>query len=326
MSSTALPSLRQLAYLVAVADRLNFTQAAQDCFVTQSTLSSGLKELERVLGARLVERDRQHVRLTPLGDDVVVRSRALLGSARDLVDAVRAARPMTGIVRLGAIPTIAPFLLPDLVRQAHARHPELKLALREDRTATLIERLREGELDFVLIALPYDTSGLLVRVLFDEELWLVTEMSADASQAPRPEIATLDPERLLLLEEGHCLREHTIEACRLAERANASGIEATSLVTLVHMVETGLGEALLPQMAIESGFLGRAAVLPRRFAPPAPTRTIALAARASTTRNEEFEFLAGLLARERASPARERTSPTRERASNPRARKVTSRP
>ncbi|MCD6679391.1 MAG: LysR substrate-binding domain-containing protein [Burkholderiaceae bacterium] len=292
--SNALPSLRQLAYLVAVAERLNFTQAAQDCFVTQSTLSSGLKELETALGARLVERDRQSVRMTPLGEKVVERSRALLGAARDLVGLVRAcAAPMTGMVRLGAIPTIAPFLLPGLVRRTRASHPALELVLREDRTATLLERLRRGELDFALIALPYDTRGLLVRELFVEELWLISAMRGDERESSRrPKISNLDPERLLLLEEGHCLREHTIEACGLAERANASGIEATSLVTLVQMVESGLGDALLPQMAIDSGLLSGASVLPKRFAPPVPTRRIALVARTSTTRVEEFEFLA----------------------------------
>ncbi len=291
----ALPSLRQLSYLVAVAERLNFTQAAQDCFVTQSTLSSGLKELERTLGAALVERDRRHVLLTPLGRKVVERSRELLGAARDLVAIVRAAAaPMTGMIRLGAIPTIAPFMLPQLVRGARARHPELKLALREDRTATLLERLRAAELDFALIALPYDTTGLLVRELFVEELWLIARMPEKPREPRRLKISSLDTERLLLLEEGHCLREHTLEACGLAERANASGIEATSLVTLVQMVESGLGEALLPQMAIDSGFLARAAVLPQRFAPPVPRRTIALVARQSTTRMAEFELLAAL--------------------------------
>ena len=295
-STRALPSLRQLSYLVAVADRLNFTQAAQDCFVTQSTLSSGLKELERTLGAALVERDRQHVLLTPLGRTVVERSRELLGSARDLVGAVRAAAaPMTGLLRLGAIPTIAPFLLPPLVRAARTQHPDLKLALREDRSATLLDRLRAAELDFALIALPYDTAGLMVRELFAEELWLITGMPDGAHAPRRPKISGLDPERLLLLEEGHCLREHTLEACGLAERANPSGIEASSLVTLVQMVESGLGDALLPQMAIESGFLGRASVLPQRFAPPVPRRTIALVARPTTTRVAEFEYLAGLL-------------------------------
>ncbi len=310
--SNVLPSLRQLRYLVAIAERLNFTQAAQDCFVTQSTLSSGLKELETLLGARLVERDRQSVRMTPLGARVVERSRALLGSAQDLVDFVRAsAAPMTGTLRLGAIPTIAPFLLPGLVRRTHVLHPALTMLLREDRTAVLLERLRAGELDFALIALPYDTTGLLVRELFTEELWLIRALpdgpagkaSADRAASggipangtgSRPSIDDLDPERLLLLEEGHCLREHTIEACGLAERANPSGIEATSLVTLVQMVESELGDALLPQMAIDSTWLAGAAIQARRFAAPAPTRQIALVARTSTTRTEEFGFLADL--------------------------------
>ena len=305
--SNVLPSLRQLRYLVAIAERLNFTQAAQDCFVTQSTLSSGLKELETLLGARLVERDRQSVRMTPLGARVVERCRALLGSAQDLVDFVRAsAAPMTGTLRLGAIPTIAPFLLPGLVRRTHALHPALTMLLREDRTAVLLERLRAGELDFALIALPYDTAGLLVRELFTEELWLIRALpdgstgtapagrrAPDGVGAP-PSIDDLDPGHLLLLEEGHCLREHTIEACGLTERANPSGIEATSLVTLVQMVESELGDALLPQMAIDSTWLAGAAVQARRFAAPAPTRQIALVARTSTTRTEEFEFLADL--------------------------------
>lgn len=305
--SNALPSLRQLSYLVALAERLSFTQAAQDCFVTQSTLSSGLKELESTLGARLVERDRQTVRMTPLGEQVVERSRALLGSARDLVGLVQAsAAPMTGIARLGAIPTIAPFLLPALVRKTRMAHPALKLVLREDRTATLLESLRAGGLDFALIALPYETQGLLVRELFVEELWLISPMRGKKSgrkdvekdERPcRPKISHLDPERLLLLEEGHCLREHTLEACGLTEQANPSGIEATSLITLVQMVESDLGDALVPQMAIDSGFLAGASVLRRRFAPPVPTRRIALAARKSTTRVEEFEFLAALSGR-----------------------------
>jgi len=298
--ATALPSLRQLEYLSALAETLNFTQAAQQCFVTQSTLSAGIQELERLLDARLVERDRQHVRMTPLGQKVAERGRELLSAARDLVAIAAAeAAPMTGIVRLGAIPTIAPFLMPDIVRQVRARHPALKLALREDRTAVLLEQLRAARLDFALIALPYDTAGLKVRKLFDEELWLISAQKPGEPEPRRPRVDRIDPERLLLLEEGHCLREHTLGACGLAERANPSGIEATSLITLVHMVESGLGDALLPQMAIDSGFLGRAAVLPRRFAAPAPVRTIALAARATTTRVEEFEMLAALLARRR---------------------------
>ena len=181
---SALPSLRQLSYLVKLSEKLNFTQAAEASFVTQSTLSGGIQELERQLGVQLVERDRQHVRMTPIGDEVVERARALLSMATDLVQrASSAAEPMTGLLRLGAIPTIAPFMLPVLVRTARERHPRLRFALREETTARSLEQLRDGSLDFALIALPYDTTGLLVRPLFDDELWLI---AAEGDPAVRP--------------------------------------------------------------------------------------------------------------------------------------------
>lgn len=295
--STALPSLRQLSYLVALAERLNFTQAAQDCFVTQSTLSAGIQELERTLGVQLVERDRQHVLVTPLGRDVAARGRALLAAARDLVDTAAAqGAPMTGMVRLGAIPTVAPFLLPGLVGQLRQRHPALRLALREDQTGPLLQRLRSAELDFALVALPYDTTGLMVRPLFTEELWLVTPADGRSDRkALPPRLNGLDGARLLLLEEGHCLRDHALDACRLSERANRGGIEASSLVTLVQMVSAGLGDALVPRMAIDAGLLGNAAVRAARFSGPAPTRTIALLARPTTTRLAELEAIAAAL-------------------------------
>ena len=294
--STALPSLRQLAYLVALAERLNFTQAAQDCFVTQSTLSAGIQELERTLGVQLVERDRQHVLVTPLGRDVAARGRALLAAARDLVDTAAAqGAPMTGVVRLGAIPTVAPFLLPGLVKGLRERHPALRLALREDQTARLLERLRAAELDFALVALPYDTDGLMVRPLFTEELWLVTPDDGASRRGRPPRMDGLDASGLLLLEEGHCLRDHALDACRLSERANRGGIEASSLVTLVQMVSAGLGDALVPRMAIDAGLLGTTAVRAARFMGPAPTRTIALLARPTSTRLAELDAIAGVL-------------------------------
>jgi LysR family transcriptional regulator, hydrogen peroxide-inducible genes activator len=297
--TASLPSLRQLEYLSALADTRNFTRAAQRCFVTQSTLSAGIQELERGLDAHLVERDRQHVLLTPIGEEVVERGRALLAAARDLADTAAAAgAPMSGLARLGAIPTIAPFLLPGLVRDMRRLHPALRLALREDQTERLLEDLRTGRLDFVLIALPWETAGLRVRVLFDEALSLVSAPAADPQDRRGPaRVGEIDPQRLLLLEEGHCLRAHTLGACGLAERANPSGIEASSLVTLVQMVESGFGDALLPQMAIESELLARSTVSVRGFEAPAPTRTIALVARATTTRSEAFEHIASLLER-----------------------------
>src|SRR5690242_1694472 len=169
-----LPTLRQLAYLVELGQRLNFHAAADAQFVTQSTLSAGIKELETVLGVQLVERDHRSVRLTAVGEDVVGRARELLAAATDLTEAARSAtRPLSGPLRLGAIPTVAPFLLPSVLPALRRAHPELKLYLREDLTSRLLERLRAASLDLALIALPFDTGDLYVRELFKDEFWFV---------------------------------------------------------------------------------------------------------------------------------------------------------
>ncbi len=291
---SALPSLRQLRYLIAVSDKLNFTQAAESCFVTQSTLSAGIKELEATLGTRLVERERHSVMMTAVGAEVVARARRLLAEAEDLTEWARnAERPMSGLLKFGVIPTIAPFLLPAVLPEVRSRYPELKLALREDLTANLLARLATGQIDFALIALPYDTGNLQVCPLFDEELLLIAPTGREADM-PR-DIGKLDPEALLLLEEGHCLRGHTLGGCRLDE-PRVTGMEATSLFTLAQMVEGGLGMALLPDMTLRSGLLGHMNLVAHRFSEPRPRRTIALVARSSNARQECFARLAELIA------------------------------
>src|SRR5688500_5488428 len=181
MERPALPTLRQLAYLVELAERLNFRVAAEAQFVTQSTLSAGIKELETLLGVQLVERDNRNVRLTAVGEDVVARAKELLAAATDLAEAARAAtRPLSGPLRLGAIPTIAPYLLPSVLPALRRAHPELKLYLREDLTSVLLERLRAGRLDVALIALPFDTGNLHVRELFKDEFWFVARQADPA--------------------------------------------------------------------------------------------------------------------------------------------------
>jgi LysR family hydrogen peroxide-inducible transcriptional activator len=292
----SLPSLRQLKYLVALAEQLNFTRAAAACFVTQSTLSAGLQELESALGANLVERDRQRVVITPLGAEVAARARQLLAQADDLVElAAGAAAPMAGTLRLGVIPTIAPFLLPRFLPGLRAKYPKLKLLLREDLTASLLARLRAAQLDFALIALPYDTGGLLEQPLFDDEFWLAGRAGDPAFKAKRLAVTSPIAERLLLLEEGHCLREHTLAACARSATPNSSGIEATSLLTLVQMVESGIGLALVPEIALKSGFLDRTGLVARPLAPPAPRRTLALVARPSSARTAELQLLADFI-------------------------------
>ncbi len=288
----ALPSLRQLSYLVALAQHLNFTRAAAACFVTQSTLSSGLKELEATLGATLVERDRQSVMMTPLGVEVVERASALLAAAGDLAAlAAASAEPMTETLRLGAIPTIAPFLLPRILPGLRAKYPKLKLLLREDVSANLLQRLAGGQLDFVLLALPFDTGDMLVRKLFDDEFWLVGREDDPALKAKRATVTAPVAEKLVLLEEGHCLREHTLAACARSESSNTSGVEATSLLTLVQMVESGIGLALVPEIALNSGLLNGTRLVARPLTPPVPKRTIALLARRSSARQADWTAL-----------------------------------
>ena len=299
---TALPSLKQLHYLVAVSEQLNFTRAAQSCFVTQSTLSAGLKELEKVLGEQLVERDRRTVLMTPIGLEVVERARAIVTATQDLVElAARATEPMTGLLRLGVIPTIAPFLLPRSLQLLGARYSELRLVLREDLTANLLQRLQDGQLDFALIALPYDTENLLVEPLFDDDLWIVGRKSDPQVRARKVNFTTSMSDRLLLLEEGHCLRDHALYACGASKRPSPSGVEATSLLTLVQMVESGLGIGLIPEMAVRSGLTASPNLVARPIAKPRPKRTIALAARPSTPRLADLKALGEVIRRVDAS-------------------------
>jgi LysR family hydrogen peroxide-inducible transcriptional activator len=296
MTSYALPSLRQLRYLVELADSLNFRLAAEASFVTQSTLSAGIKELERVLGVQLVERDTRVVRITPVGEEVVARARRLLADVQDLVSTAKsAAEPLTGRVGLGAIPTVAPFLLPGLLPALRRRYPALQLYLREDLTERLLERLRSGQLDMALIALPYDTGELAVRELFKDEFWFVAREDDPHAQDKAVAVKQLDPGQILLLEEGHCLRDHAIAACG-NRRANAeSHIEATSLNTLVQMVEGGLGVTLLPEVAIKAGVLKGTKLIARPFAPHVPSRRIALVARPGSARRRDFELLSDFI-------------------------------
>lgn len=288
---SALPSLRQLGYLVALAQHLNFTRAAAACFVTQSTLSAGLKELEATLGTTLAERDRQSVLMTPLGLEVAQRARLLLAAAKDLAAlAAASAEPMTGTLRLGAIPTIAPFLLPRVLPGLRAKYPGLKLLLREDVSASLLQRLEGGQLDFALLALPFDTGDMQVRRLFDDEFWLVGRDDDPALKAKRARVTAPVAEKLVLLEEGHCLREHTLAACARTEASNASGVEATSLLTLVQMVESGIGLALLPELALNGGLLNGTRLVARPLT-PAPKRIIALLARRSSARQADWQAL-----------------------------------
>jgi len=311
----ALPSLRQLRYLVAVADRLNFRAAAESSFVTQSTLSAGIKELESVLGIELVERDKRHVRLTRAGEEVVAQARALIARAQDLVaTARRAAEPLAGPFRLGVIPTIAPFLLPRVAPQLRAAYPRLKLYLREDLTDRLLDRLRSAELDAALIALPCDTGDLAVRTLFRDEFRFVARAGDPLAREKAVAVERLAPREIVLLEEGHCLRDHAIVACGVRPSGEAPAVAATSLATLVQMVEGGLGVTLLPEMTLKAGILNGTSLVARPFARQVPAREIALASRPGGAHGRDADLLAAFVARH-AAPKQRAGAPSLRRRS-----------
>lgn len=295
----ALPSLQQLRYLIALDEEKHFGRAAEKSFVTQSTLSASLRDLESTLDITLVERDKRHVAFTPIGDAVVARARDLVAQANDLAELCASSKhPLTGSFRLGVIPTIAPFALPKSLAAIRIEYPKLRLLLREDLTAHCIARLLASELDAALIALPYDLPPAIETLsLFDDEFLFVTaDPKQGSAHSPLP-VDKIDPDKLLLLEDGHCLREHAIAACAIKDTQTNRSFAATSLITLTHMVESGLGQTLLPELAIAGGVLSGTSLYARRFTPRGPARTIALAYRKTSARKEEIQMLGKIFAR-----------------------------
>jgi LysR family hydrogen peroxide-inducible transcriptional activator len=213
-----------------------------------------------------------------------------------LTEAARAAaRPLSGLLRLGAIPTIAPYLLPDVLPALRRKYKDLKLILREDLTERLLERLKSGELDLALIALPFETGSLYVRELFDDEFWFVSRKDEPTAKKRTIGIRDIDTAEVLLLEEGHCLRDHAIAACGTRHDTREARIEATSLITLLQMVAGGLGVTLLPEISLRAGLLKGTGLVARPFAPPAPCRTLALVARGTSPHRRDADLLAELI-------------------------------
>jgi LysR family hydrogen peroxide-inducible transcriptional activator len=285
-----LPTLRQIQYFVAVADHLSFSAAAAQCLVTQSTLSAGLGDLEDILGEKLFERTSRSVTLTPTGQDLLAPARKLLDDAADFVLlAGRTRTPLTGLVSLGAIPTIAPYLFPRFLPRVGADFPALDLHLREGTTAQLLDHLAHNRLDVALMAFPYDTPGMETRMLWEEPFIIAQPDSLPGKKGPAtPD--DLDGVDLLLLDDGHCLRDHAMAACRLRGAAQRKTFGATSLQTLIQMVQNGYGVTLLPEMAVDAE-RPLPGIRLRRFKAPAPTRTIGLAWRKGHPRSYEFGLL-----------------------------------
>lgn len=291
--STYLPTLKQLQYLVALKEHGHFGKAAEASFVTQSTLSAGVRELETLLGLTLVERTRRVVRFTPLGDRIVEKAHRILREAEELAEMARSAgKPLADDLRMSVIPTIAPFLLPKLLPALRKQYPDLKLYLREETSSAAIEALHHGQVDCVLMALPFATGDTEQADLFEDALFVA--FPKDDPRDPPESIAPqlIDESRLLLLVDGHCLKDHALAACNRPElRANAR-MMGTSLYTLIQMVDNGLGLTLIPQMAVEAGLLNGTDVIARPLDAEHATRQIALVWRTNSPRREEFEMLA----------------------------------
>lgn len=293
----ALPSFRQLRFLAAVVELRHFSRAAAACAVSQSTLSSGIRELEELLGVLLLERTKRSVTPTPIGRELAARAGALLEAGENFLDIAQTARdPMSGPLDVGVIPTIGPFLLPQAMPSLRRAFPRLKLYLREERTATLLERLDMGELDLVILALPWAAEGVEAIEIGRDPFWVVVPKDHALASADRVRPDQMASESLLLLEDGHCLRDHALAACSLEGALRNIAFQGTSLHTLVQMAANGLGVTLVPQMALASGLLRGTDLVARPLDGPRPWRSIGLCWRRSSGRKETFRRLAAVLA------------------------------
>lgn len=291
--STYLPTIKQLQYLVALHEHGHFGRAAEASFVSQSTLSAGIRELETLLGVTLVERSKRVVRFTPLGEQVVAKAHRLLREAEELSDLVQASgKPLSGELRMSVIPTIAPFMLPRILPRLRRERPSLKLLLREETSHDAVESLHHGRVDCVLLALPFATGEVEVAHIADDRLFV-----AFPKNDPRDPPAVVPPKmidegRLLLLEDGHCLRDHSLAACNRPELRASATMIGTSLHTLVQLVDNGLGLTMLPEMALDAGILNGTSVVARPLKSANAQRKIALIWRKNSPRGEEFKLLA----------------------------------
>ncbi|EFH31095.1 LOW QUALITY PROTEIN: LysR family transcriptional regulator, partial [Streptomyces pristinaespiralis ATCC 25486] len=289
------PSLAQLRAFAAVAEHLHFRDAAAGIGMSQPALSGAVSALEEALGVQLLERTTRKVLLSPAGERLAVRARAVLEAVGALMDEAEAVRaPFTGVLRLGVIPTVAPYLLPTVLKLVHERYPELDLQVHEEQTSSLLEGLGAGRLDLLLLAVPLGVPGVTELPLFDEDFVLVTPEDhwlGGRQDIPREALREL---HLLLLDEGHCLRDQALDICREAGRTEGAPVTTTAagLATLVQLVAGGLGVTLLPRTAVdvETGRAGR--LQTGWFADPAPSRRIALAMRSGAARGGEFEEFA----------------------------------
>ncbi len=297
-----LPTLKQLKYLCALAKTRHFGNAAKACHISQSTLSAGILELEDNLGTVLVERSNKRVILTPLGEEFVERSQAVLNEVEDLLGLCDASRePFSAKMRLGVIPTIAPFMLPGLLNNLRKKHPRFQLFIREDLSSNLIDALNIGELDILLLALPYPMEGVEEMPLFDEQFLLCYPRDHPLGERRTLHTRDLQGQDLLLLEDGHCLRDHALQACKLKSNQISVAYSATSLNTIVQMVANNIGITLLPEMALDARILSGTHARTRPFSEAGVSRSIGLAWRQKTPRSKEYRALGEFIQQQHAA-------------------------
>ncbi|HEX5756741.1 MAG TPA: DNA-binding transcriptional regulator OxyR [Arenimonas sp.] len=301
-------NLRDLRYLVALAELRHFGRAAEACHVSQPTLSTQLKKLEDELGVTLVERAPRHVMLTPAGQDIVLRARRVLAEVEQMREtARRSVDPEAGSVRLGLFPTLGPYLLPHIVPRIRKRFPRLELLLVEEKTEVILQQLREGRLDAGVLALPLHEDWLETEFLFEEPFLLAVPEKHPLASHRDLRLAELSEQHLLLLEEGHCLRDQALEVCTLAGAGEKEGFRATSLETLRQMVAAGVGVTLLPVLAIKPPVPPQDNIRLLNFRAPPPSRRLAMVWRKSSAMGE---FLHKLAAEVRDLPANLLALPT----------------
>ncbi|MEG6509110.1 LysR substrate-binding domain-containing protein [Methyloligella sp. 2.7D] len=287
-------TLRQLRYLQALASHGHFGRAARACAVSQPALSMQIKELEKELGVPLVERANRDMRLTPAGREVVRRADQILRDVRDLKDYASEHREDLGpSLTLGVIPTLGPYFLPAVLPRLQRQYPDLDLRLHETRTESLVDGVQEGEIDAALLALPIDAPKLETMALFEDRFLLAVPQSRAMPRSMRTE--DLEREPLLLLEEGHCLRDQTLALCSAAHPAALRRFGATSLTTILQMVASGYGSTLVPEIAVPSEIRPQSQLKLIRFKAPEPAREIGLAWRASSPRRRQLQKLGSFL-------------------------------
>lgn len=289
--------LKDLRYLIAVADTGHFGKAAERCFVSQPTLSAQLKKLEEYLGVPLVERQPRHAILTPAGKDIVARARRIVEASDEVVEIARTHRdPLAGRLRVAFLPTIGPYLLPGVAPKLHKALPRLELMLYEYQTGPMLEKLRAGEIDMGVLALPVELDGLAARNLYDEAF--VVAAPADHPLAAKKQIKVDDLAgvTLLLLEDGHCLRDQALDVCSRIDVREKQDFRATSIETLRQMVAAGAGATLLPELATRGGYATPRGLVVRPFAKPTPTRRIGAIWRKSTARSAAIDAVAKVIA------------------------------